>query len=78
MVNPKKNFTKDARVTGRFDDISGFFNRYTQYYEKENISRREKSRAALADELTDIYQLAEAKKYLRALDLRVRSKQRRK
>ena len=71
MVNPKKNFTKDARV-------SGFFTRDTQHDTKESRSRRKKSCAALADELADIDQLDEANKSLRAPDLRVRSTQRRK
>ena len=71
MVNPKKNFTKDVRVTGGFDDINGFFNRDTQHDTKESRSHRKKYRAALADELADIDKLAKAKKYIRAPDLRM-------
>ena len=59
MVNPKKNFTKDARV-------SGFFTRDTQHDTKESRSRRKKYCAALADELANIDQLTKANKYLRA------------
>ena len=64
MVNPKKNFTKDARV-------SGFFTRDTQHDTKESRSHRKKYRAALTDELADIDKLAKAKKSLRAPDLRM-------
>ena len=74
MVNPNNKLTKDARVMGRFADIYGLFTSYTQHDVKESRSRRKKYRGALADELADIYQIAEAKKYLRAPDLRVRSK----
>ena len=78
MVNPKNKFTKYERVTGGFADISGFFTRDTQHDAKESRSRRKKCRAALADELADIDQLAEAKKSLRDTDLQVYSKQSRK
>ena len=69
MVNPKNNFTKDARVTGRFADVYVFFTRDTQHDAREIRSRRKKSRAALAKKLANIDQLSEAKKYLCTPDL---------
>ena len=78
MVNTKKNFTKDARVTGKFANISGLFTRDTQHDAKETFSCRKKYCATLSEKLAGIDQLAKAKKYLRAPDLRVRSEQRRK
>ena len=74
MVKPKKKFTEDARVTSGFADISGFFARDTQHDAKETFSRKKKYCATLSEKLAGIDQLAKAKKYLRAPDLRVRSK----
>ena len=71
MVKSKNNFTKDARITGGFADIYGFFTRNTQHDANESRYRRKKSRTALAEKLADIDQLDEAKKYLCAPDLRV-------
>ena len=58
--------------------ISGFFTRDTQHDAKESCSHRKKSRAALAEKLDETDQLSEANKSLRAPDMRVHSKQRRK
>ena len=76
MVKPKKNFTKYAHVTGDFAYISRLFTRNIQHDAKESRSCRKKYHATLADKLSDIDQLAEAKKSLRAPNLQVRSKQR--
>ena len=71
MVKRNNKFTKNACVTGRFADISRLFTRDTQHDAKESRSHRKKYFGALAEKLSDIDDIAKAKKSLRAPDLQV-------